>query len=401
MKSIGKRTQKDYSLAFKLAVVEQVEKGEMTYKQAQERYGIQGRSTVLVWLRKHGQLNWTTGQSEIKSKGIVMSQSSSSQTPEQRIKELEQQLEDTQLKADFFEAVVKVMDRDFGVHLSKKRKAELLRKKPLSKLTVTKACLFIGISRQAYYKRCEAEKVRTAHEANVLITVKRERLTQPRIGTRKLKYILSKKCLTIGRDHLFTLLKANRLLVPTLRAYHRTTNSHHRFHCHPNIIKSGYVPERPEQLWVADITYLPTRQGEAYLSLVTDAYSRKIVGYHVDDNMKTHTIKQAFIRALKRRKTWQPLIHHSDRGVQYCSAEYQKLHQQHGVNCSMTDGYDCYQNALAERINGILKSEYLLIKPANLTEARKMVEESVKIYNEYRPHTALKYKTPDEVHRAF
>ncbi|QMV12815.1 hypothetical protein Vspart_04066 [Vibrio spartinae] len=129
MKPIGKRTQQDYSLAFKLAVVEQVEKGEMTYQQAQERYGIQGHSTVLVWLRKHGQLNWSLGASELKGKGIAMSQSSSPQTPEQRIKELEQQLEETQLKADFFEAVVKVMDRDFGVRLSKKRKAELLRKK--------------------------------------------------------------------------------------------------------------------------------------------------------------------------------------------------------------------------------------------------------------------------------
>lgn len=266
---------------------------------------------------------------------------------------------------------------------------------------MTKACLFIGISRQAYYKRCEAEKVRCAHEAHVLIAVKKERLTQPRIGVRKLKYILSQRCLIIGRDHLFTLLKANQLLVPTLRAYHRTTDSHHRFHCHPNIIKSGYIPERPEQLWVADITYLPTHQGETYLSLVTDAYSRKIVGYHVDDNMRAQSVKQAFINALKSRRTRQPLIHHSDRGVQYCSAEYQKLHQQHGVSCSMTDGYDCYQNALAERVNGILKSEYLLIKPANLTEARKMVAESVKIYNQYRPHTALKYKTPDEIHRAF
>ena len=131
MKSIAKRTQKDYSLAFKLALVAQVEKGEMTYRQAQAHYGIQGRSPVLVWLRKHGQLDWSKGASELKGKGLVMSQLPSTKTPEQRIKELEQQLEETQLKADFFEAVVKVMDRDFGVKLSKKRKAELLRKKRL------------------------------------------------------------------------------------------------------------------------------------------------------------------------------------------------------------------------------------------------------------------------------
>ena len=129
MKSTSKRTQRDYSLAFKLTVVDQVEKGEMTYKQAQERYGIQGRSTVLVWLRKHGQLNWSKGIEKPNTVSNGMPDSPSTQTPEQRIKELEQQLEETQLKADFFEAVVKVMDRDFGVRISKKRKAELLRKK--------------------------------------------------------------------------------------------------------------------------------------------------------------------------------------------------------------------------------------------------------------------------------
>lgn len=129
MKSTSKRTQRDYSLAFKLAVVDQVEKGEMTYRQAQDRYGIQGRSTVLVWLRKHGQLDWSKGTEYLNMVGSDMAESSSPLTPEQRIKELEQQLEETQMKADFFEAVVKVMDRDFGVRISKKRKAELLRKK--------------------------------------------------------------------------------------------------------------------------------------------------------------------------------------------------------------------------------------------------------------------------------
>ncbi|WP_152960865.1 integrase core domain-containing protein, partial [Pseudoalteromonas sp. P1-9] len=103
----------------------------------------------------------------------------------------------------------------------------------------------------------------------------------------------------------------------------------------------------------------------------------------------------------KHRKVISPLIHHSDRGIQYCSHEYQRIHEKYGITCSMTDGYDCYQNALAERINGILKNEYLLTKPNNLEEAAKMVKQSIDIYNQRRPHTALKYKTPDEVHRAF
>lgn len=160
--------------------------------------------------------------------------------------------------------------------------------------------MFIGISRQAYYKRCEADKGRISHETHVLVAVKKERLTQARIGVRKLKYILSQKRLIIGRNQLFALLKANKFLVPTRRVYHRTTNSHHRFHCHPNIIKSGYAPERPEQLWVADITYLPTRDGETYLSSVTDAYSRKIVSYHIDDSLKTQSVKQRLLMRLKK-----------------------------------------------------------------------------------------------------
>ena len=259
----------------------------------------------------------------------------------------------------------------------------------------------MSITRQAYYKQCHRQAQRDELERRVLDFVTLERMAQPRIGSRKLKYLMSQQYLFIGRDHLFKLLKAHRLLVSRQRAYHKTTNSHHRFHCHPNLLKAGLTPKQPEQLWVADITYLPTVSGNAYLSLVTDAYSRKIVGYQVDDNMKSDSVKQAFYGALRQRKTNNTLVHHSDRGIQYCSSEYQQLHRQYQTKCSMTDGYDCYQNALAERINGILKNEYLLAKPKDLKEAKKMVEESVMIYNQRRPHTALEYKTPDEVHQAF
>lgn len=152
---------------------------------------------------------------------------------------------------------------------------------------------------------------------------------------------------------------------------------------------------------MADITYLPARSGPLYLSLVTDAYSRKIVGHHVHESLHAESVAQAFRQALRKRRRHQPLVHHSDRGIQYCSALYQSLHTRNGVQCSMTDGYDCYQNALAERINGILKTELLLSSPENLEQARKMVDEAVQIYNTERPHMALKNKTPDAVHRAF
>lgn len=248
--------------------------------------------------------------------------------------------------------------------------------------------------------------MQTSNKERLLLElVQAERLLQPRLGTRKLQHLLERHHhMRIGRDTLFNLLRARHLLVPTRRAYHKTTQSHHRFYCHPNLVKTGpdkVTPTGPEQLWVADITYVPTARGDVYLSLITDAWSRKIVGYHVDDNLRAESVMQAYRQALRQRRGRQQLVHHSDRGIQYCSAAYQALHKKHEVRCSMTDGYDCYQNALAERINGILKNEYLLVKPVNIEQATTMVDEAVSIYNTRRPHLALQYKTPDEVHRAF
>ena len=202
---------------------------------------------------------------------------------------------------------------------------------------------------------------------------------------------------------MFDVLRNARMLVPTKRAYHKTTDSHHRFRRHPNLVKDGpqqIKVTRSEQLWVADITYLPTADKFVYLSLVTDAHSRKIVGWHVHPSLQTEEVAQAMKMALRSRQTKEQLVHHSDRGIQYCSTYYQSLHRRHGIKCSMTDGYDCYQNALAERVNGILKGEFLLTRPADLEQARRMVAESIQIYNHERPHLSLKMQTPDAVHRA-
>lgn len=232
-------------------------------------------------------------------------------------------------------------------------------------------------------------------------------MQQPRFGTRKLHHILNGRtdaALHIGRDSLFTVFRQAGLLVRPARAYHKTTHSRHRFYRHPNLLKAGpeqVVISGPEQVWVADITWLPVRTGTAYVSLVTDAFSRKIVGYHVHESLHTEHVVKALQMALRNRRGRTALIHHSDRGIQYCSALYQSVHEKHGLICSMTDGYDCYQNALAERVNGILKNELLITRPADIVQAGKMVAESVKIYNGQRPHLSLKYKTPDAVHQAF
>jgi putative transposase len=265
----------------------------------------------------------------------------------------------------------------------------------------------MGISRQAHYKALACQRLRDEQQASVVAMVDEKRRHQPRIGTRKLHFILKEPLqhagIKLGRDALFDILRHERMLVLPKRAYHKTTNSHPRFRRHPNLLKdtaAKVVPSGCEQLWVADITYLPTKEKPAYLSLVTDAYSRKIVGWHVHEGLETAQVSQALKMALRNRQTSQKLVHHSDRGIQYCSAEYQRIHDRHEITCSMTDGYDCYQNALAERVNGILKMEFLLHRPANLEQAKTMVSESVRLYNEQRPHLSLEYKTPDAMHRA-
>lgn len=274
-------------------------------------------------------------------------------------------------------------------------------------MSLSAACRHYGISRQAYYKQLSREQARNERDAVVVELVQTRRVQQPRIGTRKLHYLLkgafAESGIKLGRDGLFDVLRAARLLAPTQRAYHKTTDSHHRFHKHPNLLKDGpqkVVATRAEEVWVADITYIPTRERFAYLSLVTDAYSRRIMGYHVHGSLQTEEVSRALKMAIQCRKTRAKLIHHSDRGIQYCSSFYQRLHDKHEITCSMTDGYDCYQNALAERVNGILKNEFLLQTPRNLEEAAKMIKESIQIYNHERPHLALKYKTPDAVHQA-
>jgi transposase InsO family protein len=265
----------------------------------------------------------------------------------------------------------------------------------------------MGISRQAHYKRVACERRRKEQHATVVAMVTNERRSQPRIGTRKLHHMLHEPLqgqgINIGRDAMFALLRNACLLVRPLRAHHKTTNSRHFYRRHPNLLKDGpakVVPTGCEQVWVADVTYLRTREQMVYVSLITDAYSRKIMGWHVHDGLGSDQVSQAFRMALRHRQSSQPLVHHSDRGIQYCSVEYQRIHARHGITCSMTDGYDCYQNALAERVNGILKMEYLLQTPADLKQAKRMVSESVRLYNEQRPHLSLEYETPDAMHRA-
>jgi len=224
----------------------------------------------------------------------------------------------------------------------------------------------------------------------------------PRIGTRKLYYLLKNKLqeLGVGRDRLFRILKANYMLIKPKRSYHITTNSHHRFRKHKNSI-DGLEINRPEQVWVADITYVGNRKNPMYLSLITDAYSKKIKGYAVSNSLATQGSIKALKMAVKNRKyPNQSLIHHSDRGLQYCSNEYQKVIVKNHLKCSMTESYDPYQNAVAERVNGILKQEFLLnTTNIDLKTMKTLVKQSIEIYNQYRPHLSCKMLTPNQMHK--
>ena len=205
-----------------------------------------------------------------------------------------------------------------------------------------------GISRQAVYQRQWRQDVRMKEKEKVINLVLQERMSLPRLGTRKLYYLIKPKLesqgIKMGRDGLFTCLRLNHMLVKPKQSYTTTTMSKHWLHKHPNFLKDIKL-QYPEQVYVSDITYIKSRQKTHYLSLVTDAYSRKIVGYHLSDDLNAESVVNALKMAVKGRNKDIPLIHHSDRGLQYCSAVYQKVLHKYNITPSMTDGYDCYQNA--------------------------------------------------------
>ena len=203
----------------------------------------------------------------------------------------------------------------------------------------------------------------------------------------------------MGRDKFYRFLRLHQLLVPKTKNYITTTNSKHMFKKYKNLVKDQ-VPNRPEQLWVSDITYIKTENGHNYLALVTDAYSKQIMGYKLDNHMKTSLCTDALAMAIKNRKyPGKQLIHHSDRGFQYCNPKYTTFAEENGIKMSMTEQYDPYENAVAERINRTLKYEYGLKKTIKNTEfAQKITDEAIYIYNNLRTLFSLDLRRPFEVH---
>ncbi len=275
------------------------------------------------------------------------------------------------------------------------------------RISLVRFCRLLGVTRQSYYQHFWQQELICFEEELIVARVLEIRKNHRHIGTRKLYELLQpffiEHQIKTGRDALFDLLGANLLLVRRKKRKIVTTNSYHRFKKYPNLIRD-FIPIAPNQLWVSDITYWKIVNGFVYISFITDAYSRKIVGYQVAQTMEAVETMEALKMAISGLENGPDchfqLTHHSDRGVQYCSDKYVKLLEKSNIQISMTQNGDPLENAIAERVNGIIKEEYLndyCIENINL--AKELLDVVVKLYNQERPHQSIGYLTPEVVHQ--
>jgi putative transposase len=263
-------------------------------------------------------------------------------------------------------------------------------------------CKEFELNRDAFYKFKTRYIKQEIVDNQVVKLVQNSRKTLPREGTRKLLKSLQNDFknlnIKIGRDQLFNVLRVNNMLVKRKKYSCRTTNSYHRFYKYNNIIKDIKI-NRPNQVWASDITYIRTINGFCYLALITDMYSRKIVGFDISDTLELSGCLKALKKAIYHNKNTNSLIHHSDRGIQYCSNIYTNELRRNKINISMTEENHCYENAMAERVNGILKDEFYLDQTfTSMTQAKRATKNAIKLYNSKRLHLSLNYKTPDSIH---
>ena len=261
----------------------------------------------------------------------------------------------------------------------------------------------LGVSRFYYYKLRDKELIKTAYEEEVLELVKREKGILKESGGKKLYYMLQGEIkdmgIKMGRDKFLNLLKNNDLLVSKKKYKQPKTDSNHPFRKHRNLIKEMQI-QRPDQVWVSDITYIRVGQDWNYLTLITDLYSRRIMGYSFSQGMHVKdTTESAIKMALKNKKSKGETILHSDRGFQYCNPRFVEQNKKKKIIPSMTENSDPYENAVAERLNGILKYEFhLRYSFKSFALAGKEIDKAIKLYNSYRPHWSLDLKTPNYVY---
>lgn len=264
-------------------------------------------------------------------------------------------------------------------------------------------CGLFGKSRQAYYQKIKYN-YKESLKAEILIQmVLKQRKLMPKVGGRKLLNIIQPKLsseLHLGRDAFFDFLRDHSLLVRKRRYRPKTTFSSHWLRKYPNLVKD-FVPTKAHQLWVSDITYIETSEGFGYLTLITDAYSRKIIGWALGDTLEAKHTVRALQMALKQLpKGVKNVYHHSDRGVQYCCEEYIKILKKNHFQISMTENGDPLENAIAERVNGILKCEWInQVKFKTIDETEKQISRIIRTYNYNRPHSSVNMLTPSKAHK--
>lgn len=264
-------------------------------------------------------------------------------------------------------------------------------------------CRLFGMTRQAYYKNVKYQRKAIIADYLVLQLVSAIRKEHPRIGVRKLYFMIKEDMkrlnIKMGRDALFDLLASEHLLIQKRKRKHVTTNANHWYRKYPNLIK-GIIPQGPNQIWVSDITYIRTKDDFSYLFLITDAYSRKVLGYRLAKNLDSCHAVNSLQDAIKNAcKPLSGLIHHSDRGIQYCCKEYTDLLNKHSIAISMTENGDPLENPIAERVNGILKDEYLYCKNNNYNDLNtKQISYAIDKYNNKRPHLSCNMMTPEKAH---
>jgi len=263
-------------------------------------------------------------------------------------------------------------------------------------------CSLLGYSRQAYYQNIKVQAQEALQEDLLFQEVMRIRRTQKKIGTRKLLIMMNvfmqQHSIIVGRDAFFEMLRSQGLLIRRRkRSKPQTTFSNHWLRKYQNLI-IGFVPNAANQLWVSDITYIHMEDSFAYLSLITDAYSHKIVGFYLCEDLSAKGCVLALKMAVSNNPSRDKLIHHSDRGLQYCSHDYVKLLQDNSIEISMTQNGDPLENALAERVNGILKDELLEVCYPTFVNTQEAIATAISIYNHQRPHSSVDMLTPTVAH---
>jgi len=376
---------------------------EITYDELKKKYNFGGNDNIRLWMIKFGISKQEVEQ--IKQDRVMTSESSKSPKElelEHKIRLLEDELNKEKLKTAALTTLIDIAERDLKIDIKKKAWCQAINslRANYPRFSLGDICELFGKSRQAYYQREKYNYKEQLKDEILLQMVMKERKLMPKIGARKLLVRLEPRIpedLLPGRDKFFDFLRDHRLLVGKKRRRVRTTYSNHWMHKYPNLI-NDFTATHINQLWVSDITYIVTAQGFLYLNLISDAYSREIIGWSVGETLEAIYTVSALEMALRRLpRHGGELIHHSDRGVQYCCSDYVKKLSKHNVSISMTENGDPRENAIAERINGILKDEWLnMMLLMSLEDAKKQLKRIIMIYNCHRPHSSLGMKTPRE-----